>query len=81
MTDFELDAQRLMCPMPVIRTQDRIKELNPGDHLKVICTDPGAKNDIPAWCRINGHQVDEIIERDGSIEIVITVGQDGSSKS
>ena len=77
MTDFELDAKRLMCPMPVIRTQDRIKELNPGDRLKVICTDPGAKNDIPAWCRINGHRVDEIIERDGSIEIIITVGQDG----
>ena len=77
MTDFELDAQQLMCPMPVIRTQDRIKELNPGDRLKVICTDPGAKNDIPAWCRINGHRVDEIIERDGSIEIIITVGQDG----
>lgn len=77
MTDFELDAQRMLCPMPVIRTQDRVKDLNPGDRLKVICTDPGAKNDIPAWCRINGHQVDDIIELDGTIEIVITVGQDG----
>jgi len=77
LTDFELDAQRLLCPMPVIRTQDRVKDLKPGDRLTVICTDPGAKNDIPAWCRINGHKVDEIIDRDGSIEIVITVGQDG----
>jgi len=77
LTEFELDAQRMLCPMPVIRTQDRIKELNPGDRLKVICTDPGAKNDIPAWCRINGHQVDDIIELDGTIEILITVGQDG----
>lgn len=77
MTNFELDAQRLMCPMPVIRTQDRVKELKPGDQLKVTCTDPGAKNDIPAWCRINGHQVDDIIEQDGKIEIFITVGQDG----
>jgi len=77
LSDFELDAQRLLCPMPVIRTQDRVKDLKPGDRLKVICTDPGAKNDIPAWCRINGHQVDEIIDRDGSIEILITVGQDG----
>lgn len=76
MTDFELDAQRLLCPMPVIRAQDRIKDLKPGDRLKVICTDPGAKNDIPAWCRINGHQVNEIVEMDGTIEILITVGQD-----
>lgn len=77
MTDFELDAQRLLCPMPVIRTQDRIKELQAGDRLRVICTDPGAKNDIPAWCRVNGHRVEEINELDGSIEIVIAVGQDG----
>lgn len=77
MTDFELDAKRMLCPMPVIRAQDRIKDLHPGDRLKVICTDPGAKNDIPAWCRINGHQVDDIIELDGTIEILITVGQDG----
>lgn len=77
MTDFELDAQRMLCPMPVIRTQDRIKDLKPGDRLKVICTDPGAKNDIPAWCRINGHRVDDIVELGGKIEILITVGQDG----
>ena len=76
MTDFELDAQRLLCPMPVIRAQDRIKDLKPGDRLKVVCTDPGAKNDIPAWCRINGHQVNEIVELDGTIQIWITVGQD-----
>lgn len=77
MTDFELDAQQMLCPMPVIRAQDRIKDLQPGDRLKVVCTDPGAKNDIPAWCRINGHRVDDIIEMDNRIEIVITVGQDG----
>jgi len=34
---FTLDAKRLLCPMPVIRTQDRIKELNAGDQLTVIC--------------------------------------------
>ncbi|MEX1237838.1 MAG: sulfurtransferase TusA family protein [Pseudomonadales bacterium] len=53
----ELDARRLLCPLPVIRTQDKIRELVPGDTLVVHCTDPGVLNDIPAWCRINGHQV------------------------
>jgi len=76
-TDFQLDARQLICPMPVIRTQDRIKTLASGDRLTVLCTDPGAKNDIPAWCRINGHQVDDIRETDGTIQISITVGQDG----
>jgi len=52
-----LDCQRMLCPLPVIRVQDRVETLHPGDTLTVICTDPGALNDIPAWCRINGHEV------------------------
>jgi len=55
MSMHQLDARRLLCPMPVIRTQNMIKTLNPGDILEVTCTDPGVIQDIPAWCRINGH--------------------------
>ena len=69
-----LDAKRLLCPMPVIRTQDRIKELNGGDQLTVICTDPGALNDIPAWCRINGHKVIDTQQTDDEVIIIIEVG-------
>ena len=57
MSHYELDCRRLLCPMPVIRVQDRVAELSVGDELVAVCTDPGALNDIPAWCRINGHQV------------------------
>lgn len=57
MARYQLDARRLLCPMPVIRTQNRVAELQAGDVLEVTCTDPGALNDIPAWCRINGHKV------------------------
>ncbi len=67
----EIDARRLLCPMPVIRLQDKIAEI-PLDNLVIItCTDPGVKNDIPAWCKINGHRVEETLEQDD--EIIITV--------
>ena len=56
--------------MPVIRTQDCVKALNTGDILEVRCTDPGALNDIPAWCRIHGHRVIEI-KKDDADEVVI----------
>ena len=52
-----LDARNLICPMPVIRTQQRVAELENGEILKVRCTDPGALSDIPAWCRVHGHRV------------------------
>ena len=72
-----LDAKRLLCPMPVIRTQDKVMTLSAGEILQVICTDPGALNDIPAWCRINGHKVINIQQSQDEIMITIEVG-DGS---
>jgi len=70
-----LDARRLLCPLPVIRTQDRVKEMLPGQQLEVICTDPGVMQDIPAWCRINGHQVLETTADEGEYIIVLEVGK------
>jgi len=75
MSAHELDARRMLCPMPVIRTQDKIKTLQPGDTLKVTCTDPGAKEDIPAWCRINGHRFIDIAEIENEIILNIQVGK------
>lgn len=69
-----LDAKRLLCPMPVIKTQNKIKTLETGDTLEVISTDPGVKQDIPAWCRINGHTVISVIEADNEYIIKIQVG-------
>ena len=68
-----LDARNLLCPMPVIRTQDRVKALNTGDILEVWCTDPGALNDIPAWCRIHGHRVVETKEDADEVVIILRV--------
>ena len=75
MTKHTLDAKRLLCPMPVIRTQDRIKSLSPGDVLEVVCTDPGALNDVPAWCRINGHKVLDTKTVDDEVFILIEVAE------
>jgi tRNA 2-thiouridine synthesizing protein A len=75
MSRQELNARRLLCPLPVIRTQDRVKTLVPGDVLEVVATDRGVLNDIPAWCRINGHRVLETRQANGEVTIVIEVGQ------
>jgi len=75
MSHHQLNARRLLCPMPVIRTQDKVAELQPGDVLEVICTDPGALNDIPAWCRINGHTVLGTRREDNEVIIELEVGR------
>ena len=62
--------------MPVIKVQNRVNELAPGDMLEVVCTDPGAMNDVPAWCRINGHKVVMAKQSDDLVMITIEVGKD-----
>ncbi|MEE8387378.1 MAG: sulfurtransferase TusA family protein [Acidiferrobacterales bacterium] len=74
MSKHLLDARNLLCPMPVIRTQDKIQQLQEGDTLVVTSTDPGALHDIPAWCRINGHRVIDSRQQDNEIIIKIQVG-------
>jgi len=69
-----LNAKRLLCPLPVIRTQDKVKTMATGDILQVVCTDPGVMQDIPAWCRINGHKVIETVSDDTEYIIVLEVG-------
>ncbi|MBS3951982.1 MAG: sulfurtransferase TusA family protein [Methylomicrobium sp.] len=75
MSLHSLDAKRLLCPLPVIRTQDRVKQLKSGDQLEVSCTDPGVMQDIPAWCRINGHTIINTQENQGVYIIVLEVGK------
>ena len=71
--NHELDARYLLCPFPVIRTQDKVNALAVGDELSVISTDPGAKEDIPTWCRMYGHEVLAIIEENNEIIIRIKI--------
>lgn len=75
MSNYQLDARNSLCPMPVIKTQNKVNELEIGDTLEVTCTDPGALSDIPAWCRINGHQIIDSSENNGIVVINIRVGE------
>ena len=67
----ELDARRLLCPMPVIKLQNCINKQVVGTRVEITSTDPGAMNDIPTWCRINGHSL--ICSRDDGLEFVFLV--------
>lgn len=73
MSTYQLDATGLLCPLPVIRTQDRVATLRQGDVLSVRCTDPGALLDIPAWCRIHGHELLSTQESEEEVLICIRV--------
>lgn len=69
--DETLDACGLSCPEPILRLAARMKELPPGMTLKILADDPGAKEDIPAWCRRTGNPLVSIDEKDGIIAAIV----------
>ena len=50
-----LDARGLYCPVPVLRTRDRLKTLPPSGRLDVVADDPLARLDMRAFCAREGH--------------------------
>ncbi len=55
-SDVKLDTLGLFCPMPIIKTSKKIKELTVGQVLEVVSDDEGIKKDMPAWCETTGHE-------------------------
>lgn len=74
-TALLLDVRGLLCPMPVIKLQDCVYHLKPGDRVEMIATDPGVKADIPMWCEINAHHILASQDAEESYSFVIEVGE------
>lgn len=74
----ELDARRLLCPLPVIRLQDCVEKQASGARVRITCTDPGTMTDIPTWCRINGHRVLEADQLEREFIFLVQKDPDGN---
>ena len=66
-----IDLKGLNCPLPVLRTNKRIKELGNGDELEVHVTDPAAPNDFFQFCDSTGHELLSCNEIDDYFSIII----------
>lgn len=66
-----LDAKKLSCPLPILKTKKAIQEIQVGEYLEVIATDPGSVNDFQAWCKSTGHELVESSEEGGIYRYVI----------
>jgi tRNA 2-thiouridine synthesizing protein A len=58
----EVDARGLRCPIPVIRLGAVIKDLPTGSLVRLLATDPAARSDVAAFCRLRGHEVVETVD-------------------
>ena len=62
--DRELDVQGLKCPLPILRTKKSLSEMETGQVLRVLATDPGAAKDFQAFARQTGNQLLSASETD-----------------
>lgn len=69
--DKNLDCMGLYCPMPIVKTAERIKSLAPGEVLEVIADDIGIKQDMKAWCEATGNELVGIEEADGETRVYV----------
>lgn len=67
----KVDASGKLCPMPLILAQEFAKKASAGTQFVLVATDPGVHEDIPAWCRMHGHQIVSTDENASEIRMTI----------
>lgn len=55
--DKELDARGLNCPLPILRAKKSLTDMQSGQVLKILATDPGSVKDFQAFAKQTGNQL------------------------
>ncbi len=53
----ELDTRGLNCPLPILKAKKALAEMESGELLKVVATDPGSNRDFQAFARQTGNEL------------------------
>ena len=53
--DREIDTRGLNCPLPILRTKKSLADVQSGQVLKIVATDPGSVKDFETFARQTGH--------------------------
>ena len=60
-----LDCRGMKCPMPIYKASMAMKQIEPGEILEILCTDPGSLADFPAFAEQGKHELLASREQDG----------------
>ena len=55
----EVDARGLNCPLPILRAKKALADMESGQILKVLATDPGSQRDFAAFAKQTGNEIVE----------------------
>jgi len=66
-----LDTKGMNCPLPILKAKKAIKDIEAGETLRVLSTDPGSVKDFEAFCRSTGNELLDSSEADGIFTYMI----------
>jgi tRNA 2-thiouridine synthesizing protein A len=69
--DVTLDCVGLYCPMPIVHTSNKVKQMQPGQVLEVLADDEGIKEDMPNWCKMTGNECLLIEDDNGKYKVYV----------
>lgn len=69
--DETMDCYGLLCPVPIIQTAMKIKDMKIGEVLEVVSTDESIKEDMPAWCRQTGQEYLGLEQEEGVYKVYV----------
>ena len=69
--DRDLDVKGLNCPLPILRTKKALAEMESGQVLRVLATDPGSLKDFPAFAKQTGNELVEQKEENRIFEFYL----------
>jgi tRNA 2-thiouridine synthesizing protein A len=55
--DKEVDARGLNCPLPILRAKKALNDMQSGQVLKILATDPGSVKDFQAFAKQTGNEL------------------------
>lgn len=72
--DLMLDCRGLSCPMPILKLSKAIVQLQAGQVIELTATDPGSRDDVPAFCQRTGNALVSTREEAGAFFFYIRKG-------
>ncbi len=67
----EIDCIGLFCPLPIVKSQEAIREMAVGEVLQMLSDDPSSEPDMKSWARRTGHELLEVTKNGGVYRFLV----------
>jgi len=66
-----VDARNAVCPVPILKAVEALKDIAEGETIELVTTDDGSLVDVPPWAEDMGYVIEETFENGGATHFVI----------